>query len=412
MDSLFYSAFEAQFRGNRELIENRLNIYKNILNRSDGVVIDLGCGRGEWLSLLRQWGINATGIDSDSEMVKICRDYDLNVINDDIFIALDKYEDNSIGVISAIHVIEHLPFNMVIQLLNSCKRVLKSGGIIILETPNSENILVSSSEFFLDPTHLKPIPAKLLNFAAEYCGFQNCTVLRINSSVELPSQDLSLYNAFAGVGPDYALIAISGENAAISHELAEMQSKHKGYSFDITCAEYEKSYSSKLDNIFNQTLDSIQNNTQQINELRNSFAVDLNNFSDLFKQLIDDSNNNNTQQVNELKNSFAVDLNNSSDFFQRQMHTLWLHCVENSREISSIKTSFSWKLTAPLRFLAKSVRKVINLLFFRIKSSRFTALLSKDNKKIDASTQNVPLKTLLYRDAENLWDSRHNKLNK
>jgi len=378
-------------------------------------------------------------------MVKICRDYDLNVINDDIFIALDKYEDNSIGVISAIHVIEHLPFNMVIQLLNSCKRVLKSGGIIILETPNSENILVSSSEFFLDPTHLKPIPAKLLNFAAEYCGFQNCTVLRINSSVELPSQDLSLYNAFAGVGPDYALIAISGENAAISHELAEMQSKHKGYSFDITCAEYEKSYSSKLDNIFNQTLDSIQNNTQQINELRNSFAVDLNNFSDLFKQLIDDSNNNNTQQVNELRNSFAVDLNNfsdlfkqliddsnnnntqqvnelrnsfavdlnnSSDFFQRQMHTLWLHCVENSREISSIKTSFSWKLTAPLRFLAKSVRKVINLLFFRIDSSRFTALLSKDNKKIDASTQNAPLKTLLYRDAENLWDSRHNKLNK
>jgi len=522
MDSLFYSAFEARFRGTSELIKDRLKIYKNILLKSDGAVLDLGCGRGEWLSLLRQWGINATGIDSDPEMIRICRDQNLKVIMDDIFVSLDRYEDNSIGVISAFHVIEHLPFKMVIQLLTGCKRILKAGGFIILETPNSENIIVGSSDFYLDPTHLRPLPAKLLNFAAEYYGFQDCTVLRINSDIELPSLNLNIYNAFAGVGPDYVLIAISGENSAVSLALSEMQSTHKGYTFDISCSEYEKSFSNKLNSLLdlayqsgkesiqqiddlrnslssdlknssdllqqqiiesnlnnnqqidglrnslssdlknssdllqqqiiesnlnnNQQIDGLRNslssdlknssdllqqqiiesnlnNNQQIDDLRNSLSSDLKNSSDLLQQQIIESNLNNNQQIDDLRNSLSSDLKNSSDLLQQQiiesnlnnnqqMYTLWLHCVENSREISYLKNSFSWKLTLPLRLFAKLIRKTRHLFIFRNISRHLVFLFPKKDKKVASSASVNQLNTLLYRDAENLWDSINHKLKK
>ena len=390
MDSLFYSAFEARFRGTSELIKDRLKIYKNILLKSDGAVLDLGCGRGEWLSLLRQWGINATGIDSDPEMIRICRDQNLKVIMDDIFVSLDRYEDNSIGVISAFHVIEHLPFKMVIQLLTSCKRILKAGGFIILETPNSENIIVGSSDFYLDPTHLRPLPSKLLNFAAEYYGFQDCTVLRINSNIELPSLNLNIYNAFAGVGPDYVLIAISGENSAVSLALSEMQSMHKGYTFDISCSEYEKSFSNKLNSLLDLAYQSDKESIQQIDDLRNSLSSDLKNSSDLLQQQIIESNLNNNQQ----------------------MYTLWLHCVENSREISYLKNSFSWKLTLPLRLFARLIRKARHSFIFRNISRHLVFLLPKEDKKVASAASVNQLNTLLYRDAENLWDSINHKLKK
>lgn len=390
MDSLFYSAFEARFRGTSEIIKDRLKIYKNILLKSDGAVLDLGCGRGEWLSLLRQWGINATGIDSDPEMIRICRDQNLKVIMDDIFVSLDRYEDNSIGVISAFHVIEHLPFKMVIQLLTSCKRILKAGGFIILETPNSENIIVGSSDFYLDPTHLKPLPAKLLNFAAEYYGFQDCTVLRINSNIELPSLNLNIYNAFAGVGPDYVLIAISGENSAVSLALSEMQSTHKGYTFDISCSEYEKSFSNKLNSLLDLAYQSDKESIQQIDDLRNSLSSDLKNSSDLLQQQIIESNLNNNQQI----------------------YTLWLHCVENSREISYLKNSFSWKLTLPLRLFAKLIRKARHSFIFPNISRHLVFLLPKEDKKVASAASVNQLNTLLYRDAENLWDSINHKLKK
>ena len=423
MDSLFYSAFEARFRGTSELIKDRLKIYKNILLKSDGAVLDLGCGRGEWLSLLRQWGINATGIDSDPEMIRICRDQNLKVIMDDIFVSLDRYEDNSIGVISAFHVIEHLPFKMVIQLLTGCKRILKAGGFIILETPNSENIIVGSSDFYLDPTHLRPLPAKLLNFAAEYYGFQDCTVLRINSDIELPSLNLNIYNAFAGVGPDYVLIAISGENSAVSLALSEMQSTHKGYTFDISCSEYEKSFSNKLNSLLDLAYQSGKESIQQIDDLRNSLSSDLKNSSDLLQQQIIESNLNNNQQIDDLRNSLSSDLKNSSDLLQQQiiesnlnnnqqMYTLWLHCVENSREISYLKNSFSWKLTLPLRLFAKLIRKTRHLFIFRNISRHLVFLFPKKDKKVASSASVNQLNTLLYRDAENLWDSINHKLKK
>jgi len=423
MDSLFYSAFEARFRGTSELIKDRLKIYKNILLKSDGAVLDLGCGRGEWLSLLRQWGINATGIDSDPEMIRICRDQNLKVIMDDIFVSLDRYEDNSIGVISAFHVIEHLPFKMVIQLLTGCKRILKAGGFIILETPNSENIIVGSSDFYLDPTHLRPLPAKLLNFAAEYYGFQDCTVLRINSDIELPSLNLNIYNAFAGVGPDYVLIAISGENSAVSLALSEMQSTHKGYTFDISCSEYEKSFSNKLNSLLDLAYQSGKESIQQIDGLRNSLSSDLKNSSDLLQQQIIESNLNNNQQIDGLRNSLSSDLKNSSDLLQQQiiesnlnnnqqMYTLWLHCVENSREISYLKNSFSWKLTLPLRLFAKLIRKTRHLFIFRNISRHLVFLFPKKDKKVASSASVNQLNTLLYRDAENLWDSINHKLKK
>lgn len=209
----FYRAFEDKHRGSRDLIKSRLERYlpfvlplKQLCD--DPKTVDVGCGRGEWLELLSQHGFDAYGVDLDEGMLYGCTQRSLNVDKKDALEALASLSDEGMTIVSGFHIAEHLPFEVLQQLVQEALRVLKPGGILILETPNPENMVVATSGFYLDPTHVKPIPQELLVFVAEHYGFHRVKLVRLQENAELLSvSEPNVMEVLYGVSPDYAIVA-------------------------------------------------------------------------------------------------------------------------------------------------------------------------------------------------------------
>lgn len=208
-----YAAFEDQFRGDPEEIKERLRVYLPIL-RGAGVtsgVLDVGCGRGEWLQLLRAEKIEASGIDHNRVFIDRCREAGLNVERADTLEHLLKLPDNSQNFVSAFHLVEHLPFPDLVSMLDQIFRVLKPGGGLALETPNPENFMVGSHTFYTDPTHRHPIPSVTLTFVVESRGFRDVEVMRLReweaAKLEESSELVKRFNEYFYCAPDYAVIA-------------------------------------------------------------------------------------------------------------------------------------------------------------------------------------------------------------
>jgi 2-polyprenyl-3-methyl-5-hydroxy-6-metoxy-1,4-benzoquinol methylase len=245
MDNDFYRAFEDKYRGSRELIKLRLSVYLPFVIAvrefySTANSIDLGCGRGEWIELMQDNGINVLGVDLDRSMLKKASEKGLNVRYADAIQTLQRLEDSSQIIISAFHLIEHLPFGSLETLVKEALRVLKPGGILIMETPNSENITVGTSTFYLDPTHSKPIPHQLLSFLVEYIGFEKNKVLRLQQPEGLEMEEqLNLISVLNGVSPDYAVIAQKSGPIEIGLSLKKLFDFEFGLSLEHLANKYD-----------------------------------------------------------------------------------------------------------------------------------------------------------------------------
>jgi O-antigen chain-terminating methyltransferase len=208
----FYKNFEDRFRGSRETIKARLEVYLPFIHPllaeyPSGGVFDLGCGRGEWLELTQELGFSSRGVDLDEGMLRACKEKNLNAIWGDAFENLSKLDDESQVIVSAFHVVEHIDLTELRQWVSEALRVLKPGGLLILETPNTENLNVASQSFYLDPTHLRPIPSALLSFILENAGFGRVKTLRLQESKELTlDSEVKLRDVFFSVSPDYSVI--------------------------------------------------------------------------------------------------------------------------------------------------------------------------------------------------------------
>jgi SAM-dependent methyltransferase len=174
-----YVSLEDRFRGTREEIKERFREYLPYVKDS-APLIDIGCGRGEWLELLVENGIQARGVDSNKLQSQQCRARSLDVTNEDLFDYLRSVPDESAGAVTGFHIIEHLSFNALIALLNEAIRVLRPGGVVIFETPNPENIVVGSNYFYIDPTHRHPLPIELMEFLFKNRGLAEVTVLPLH----------------------------------------------------------------------------------------------------------------------------------------------------------------------------------------------------------------------------------------
>ena len=223
MSNDFYKKFEDKYRGSREVIKERLKIYlpfvlgiKNIY--PSNATLDLGCGRGEWLELLAENDILALGVDSDESMLKESEMLGLNVTLDNALTYIKQVPDSSYSIVSAFHFVEHIPFPSLQELVKEALRVLVPGGLLIMETPNPENITVGSCNFYMDPNNNKPIPPNLLAFVPEYYGYKNIKLLRLQEPKKVKTNfKLKIYDIFTGVSPDYAVIAQKdGSDAAIA----------------------------------------------------------------------------------------------------------------------------------------------------------------------------------------------------
>lgn len=213
MSDGFYRAFEERYYAPREVIKALRMQYLPFVQPiadlyPEAAVFDAGCGRGEWLELMGDLGLSPFGVDLDEGMLASCVELDLPASKGDAINYIATLPDSSQVVVSAFHVVEHIAFEQLQALVAEALRVLKPGGLLIMETPNPENIVVASCNFYLDPTHQRPIPPKLLAFVAEYAGFARVKTLRLQESKGLFSRvDISLQDVITSASPDYAVIA-------------------------------------------------------------------------------------------------------------------------------------------------------------------------------------------------------------
>jgi SAM-dependent methyltransferase len=206
-----YALFEERFRGSPEEIARGQRFYLEFLRDLPGPVLDVGCGRGEFLGLLRAAGLEASGIESNPVSVEACRQAGHAVDSGDAFALLARRPSGQLGAVVAFQVVEHWPPEAIFRFLQEARRVLAPGGVLIAETINADS-LSALRAFWLDPTHVRPVPAEGLRFLAEAAGW---TDVRIeyrslppaSERLEERSPNDTRLNALLYGPQDYALIA-------------------------------------------------------------------------------------------------------------------------------------------------------------------------------------------------------------
>jgi SAM-dependent methyltransferase len=168
-----YEDLEDAFRGTRNEVTAKLTPYLADVRATPGrgPVIDVGCGRGEWLELLRDAQVEAYGIDVNKVVVDRCVERGLDVRVGDALVHLREIPEESARVITSFHVVEHLSLDTLVGLIDAALVALQPGGALIFETPNPTNVNVGASSFYLDPTHLKPLHPQFLEFLLLSRGF-------------------------------------------------------------------------------------------------------------------------------------------------------------------------------------------------------------------------------------------------
>ena len=158
------------FRGSEDEIRHRMDRYLPDL-QPKGPVLDLGCGRGELLLLLREAGVEATGIEGDPALAEAARRRGLEIIEGDVLEVLSDQESEGRGAVTAVHLFEHLTSAKLIAALAEIRRVLRPGGLLIAECPNPHSLRVGGSLYWQDPTHQRPLLPETLELMLRAAGF-------------------------------------------------------------------------------------------------------------------------------------------------------------------------------------------------------------------------------------------------
>lgn len=362
----FYKSFEDKFRGHRSEIKKRLLAYEPFLqilkqNNEKPAAVDLGCGRGEWLEILKQNGFTARGCDVSEEMLKECEKNALEAKKQGAIEFLSELEDSSLALVSAFQLVEHLEFSELCELIKQARRVLKDGGILILETPNPENLRVATLNFYLDATHVKPIPPMLLEYLCEFEGFNNTFMMRLNSNLsfseDLENQNVTLRDVLSSVGLDYAILGL--KNGDEKTREAFLKAAKSGYSFEELADRFDVS--------------AFENKTQML-ELKNDvWKGSLETKEALWKSSLELMESKN--QIANLQNENArlhEDLENLLGKYLALNHKVYV--LENEAPV--IKNDIE-----QLKIFVAKFKRVAKPLIWVYKFLRFCKNLAKENLK-------------------------------
>ena len=214
----FSRAWHAKIHGSRATVQARLFCYLPFVlpllhAYPKAAALDLRCGQGEWLETLNDAGFVAQGVDEDAASVAHCQHLGLQAQSQAALSALQACADQSYALISGFSLAEALPFETLRQVVQESLRVLKPGGLLILQAVNPENIVVSTNQGFLDPARRQPIPRALLAFVPEHAGFALSKAMPLHEQFSLAGQQpVSLLNVLQDVSPLYAVIAQKSSN--------------------------------------------------------------------------------------------------------------------------------------------------------------------------------------------------------
>jgi 2-polyprenyl-3-methyl-5-hydroxy-6-metoxy-1,4-benzoquinol methylase len=170
-----YFLFEQEHRGSETEVAERQRTYV-ARYKEQSEVLDIGCGRGEFLQLLREAGISHQGVDANPEMVAYCRRKGLEVVRGDALEYLKGLPEESLGGVFCAQMIEHLEPARVIKLVQLCHSKLRAGGVAIFETPNPGCLMVFAESFYKDLTHIRPYHPASIKFLLESSGFERAEI--------------------------------------------------------------------------------------------------------------------------------------------------------------------------------------------------------------------------------------------
>ncbi|GAA3559975.1 hypothetical protein GCM10022197_14320 [Microlunatus spumicola] len=181
-----YAQFADRFRGSRAEVTAKLRPYLvdvGLVLRAEEPgprVLDVGCGRAEWLTLLRDEGIAARGVDANADFVAAGREGGLDVVQADAVAYLAGLEEGSLDLVTAFHLVEHLGTETLLALFEAARHALRPGGRLLLETPDPTNLTMGACNFYLDPTHRSPMPPALTSFLVGASGFSDVEVRKLH----------------------------------------------------------------------------------------------------------------------------------------------------------------------------------------------------------------------------------------
>jgi SAM-dependent methyltransferase len=214
-----YTAFEDAFRGPREAVRAHVRRYLEYFPTAGaGPVVDLGCGRGEFLELLAEAGVAAWGVDHDERRVAECRVRSLDVRHGELLRALEGVADATLGGVVSFQVVEHLPLSKTVHLLEVARRKLRPGGCLIVETVNVQSLITHARSWTLDPSHRQPLHPLTLRFLVDRTGFTRSelvysgdvepeTRLEGERGADAAARNAARLNALVYGPQDYAVVA-------------------------------------------------------------------------------------------------------------------------------------------------------------------------------------------------------------
>ena len=201
--------FAERFRGSEERVRAMQSMYvQKFAGARD--VLDIGCGRGEFLEAAREAGIGARGIDLNEESVALCKSKGLEAEVADLFAYLGALAGQSLGGIYCAQVIEHISPERLPDMIGMISSKMATGAVAAFETPNPECLAIFASHFYIDPTHTRPVPSSLLAFYLEEAGFGHIEVRQLEPAIESWPEIGELPQAFRQRffgGLDYVLFA-------------------------------------------------------------------------------------------------------------------------------------------------------------------------------------------------------------
>lgn len=370
----FYRAFEDRHRGSRELIRERLQVYFPFIEPlkelySQRKALDLGCGRGEWLEILQQTDFEPFGVDLDQGMLEACVEQGLPAELDDALSALKKLPDESQTLVSGFHIAEHIPFDDLKVLVAEALRVLKPAGLLILETPNAENLVVGAQNFYLDPTHERPIPHLLLSFLTEFTGFNRTKLMRLHEpSVLAEDGAVSLMDVLGGTSPDYAIVA---QKVAPAEQLATFDDafgKDYGLALDILAQRYDAGLDTRTAELGSRLATHVQHaetHRQQLESKVQDLASSVRSQSDhtavldaRLVEVLDRFNQMLSKMDDAEKKAQAAETAQLSARLNESLsnaHNWHVRATAYEQQLEVLRRSTSWRVTGPLRLVVRAI---------------------------------------------------------